>query len=1096
MLDRKKTIVAVLTAVMACLGCWGGSFFEINDQNGVFEAQIGGLPVLYSNSLGLCGSETVISPMMRWQDGVLVTSLPESSYRIWNADGSALIRKLTPTADGAQLSFDFFFAKGLAGKTIELSMGIPTAAMDWPADTIPHGEFNRPLTLQTLNGKLIFDPSGSVGGEWGLDDFRTISWCRMFRLRFFARYDQEHGTHAKAVLTIKAVPEASPALCPIPLDQVANRTFADNAARTGWTGQGADNDLGTLTLKEIYCAGIPFRLIGHAVILKGRHTPSFPDTTGVVNLPRPMQCSAIYFLHTAAWDSPLNTAVARYNFHYQDGSNAAVPVYYGPQIVDWWAAQAPYDARLGWQGILKNGHPIGVYVMRAINPNPEKTVTGIEFVSENQNSTPILLAATAVNSKVATQVQQKELDRIFSQKDGPVLNTKQWLPCAIDWCGKIEPGSALDFSFLNRQPAGEFGFLKRAGSEFEFVDCPGQPVRFWGTNFAIYGPFPDKTLSTGIARTLAAQGVNLVRIHLYAARPTQLQSPDGGLNPDMLDKMFFLISELKKNGIYIYMDLNDGMCYDQLLQRPSTAIPEEYLKFASLFDPQLKEATKRLAKLVFTTVNPYTGKALADDPVVAMYELMNEISMFANFTGYLDDHPAYRPVLEKLWNQWREHNHFAPAALPSSFNLEPVGRKFALEMEDGYLREMSGYLRSIGVKAPICGTNITFSNGDLVASAQLDFLGDHDYWAHPQFWGGKPTSYPVAAALSRPVWTKTVGALGGCALWGAPVVHSEWNYCFPNPYRSEGVPTAAAYAAYQGWDGMIFYGATGSCDDGVWSRFLSNPGIMVHAQQTDPATWGLSQVGAAILRRGDVEPAKRDLQVIQLKSDVADNVVAFEKMPFLLALGRFGISFADKANWLGKLAESDQSPEKLYFEVLKQLGDKESNANRVVSDTRQIRRYCVPPLLLIDTPRTQSITGRLSEIPQSGDSLSDLKVVSTMNWGSLNAVSIDGKPLKSSDHILLVAVGNAANTGEKLEGEYILDLGKAPVLVEPFQADVALNCSAAGTKVFVLNPQTGARMAELKSSFKDNTLSFQLNGEKSIYYEIFNPQQINRENGK
>jgi len=1051
---------------------------------------------LGGNSLGLVGSEAVISPMARWQEGIPVDPSPGSSLRVWNSDGVAFIRKLTSTADGATLSFDFFFAKGLVGDSIELCMGIPTATMDWPESAIPHGKFDRPLTLQTLGGKLVLDPAGSVGGEWALDDFRNISWCRMFRVRFFARYDGEHGTHARAVLTIKAVPEASPAFCPIPLDKVANRTFADNAARSGWTGQGTDNDLSRLTLKQLYVAGVPFHLIGRAVILKGIHTPSFPDSTGIIKLPRPMPCSSVYFLHTAAWSAPLDTVVARYKFLYLDGSSATIPVYYGRQIVDWWLAQAPWDARLAWKGPNGHGDLVGVYVMCAINPHPEKTVTGIEFVSENQNTTPILLAATAVDSSVATKVQQEELDRIFSHKDGPVLDTGKWLPCAIDWCGKIEPGSALDFSFLNQRPAGKFGFLKRVGSEFEFADRPGQPVRFWGTNFAINGPFPDKKLAPGIARTMAAQGVNLVRLHLYAARPTLLQSPDGGLNPDMLDKMFFLISELKKNGVYIYMDLNDGMCYDQLLKRPSTAIPEEYLKFASLFDPQLKEATKRLAKLVFTTVNPYTGKALVDDPVVAMYELMNEISMFTGFTGYFEDHPAYRPVLEKLWNQWRERNSLAPAALPSCFNLDPVGRKFAREMDEGYLREMSGYLRSIGVKAPICGTNVTFSNGTLVASARMDFLGDHDYWAHPQFVGGKPTNYPVPAALSRPVWMGPVDFLGLCALEGYPVVHGEWNYCFPNPYRCEGIPTAAAYAAYQGWDGMIFYGATGSCDDGEWNRFLANPGIMVHSQQTDPATWGLSQVGAVILRRGDVETAKRVLEVIQPESAVQEDVEAFRKMPFLPALGRFGFSFAGRPNWLGKLAESGQSPEKLYFAVLKQLGDTESNANRIVSDTRQIRRYCVPPLLLIDTPRTQSVTGKLSAISQSGDSLGDLKIETAMDWGSLNAVSLDGKPLKSSGHILLVAVGNAANTGELLKGEYIFDLGKAPVLMEPFRANVSLNCAAAGANVFVLNPQTGARMAELKSVSNGKTLTFQLNGEESIYYEISNAPQINRENGK
>ena len=77
-----------------------------------------------------------------------------------------------------------------------------------------------------------------------------------------------------------------------------------------------------------------------------------------------------------------------------------------------------------------------------------------------------------------------------------------------------------------------------------------------------------KADAPGIARCLARQGVNLLRIHLYAVYRDTLIAEDGSLNPEALDKMEFFIAELKKNGVYIFMDWNDGMLFERLLGKP------------------------------------------------------------------------------------------------------------------------------------------------------------------------------------------------------------------------------------------------------------------------------------------------------------------------------------------------------------------------------------------------------------------------------------------------------------------------------------------------------------------------------------------------
>ncbi len=1084
---RARTIVACLLGFLMVQGAFAQEpYLKFSDQGGVLRGEIGGIPFVDKDVITLLAPDWTVA-CHRAGKGVPSTSPTGASIWTWDFKGGSLVRTLEAIPDGWRTSFDFSYDKGLNGKCIQLCLETSKVCMDFPKGMIPGGSFETPLTLHSLAGDIVLDPTGSTGGKWSFDDFREAKWHGKFRITFSAPYNPASGAKGRAVLSITAKPAPSPAFVQLPLNADVSRSFADDDSHAGWTGQGHENDLSTLPAGQLSSAAIPFNITGRAIVLRGSNTPAFPLSSGLMKFPAPVKSPTLYFLHTAAWNAKFNIPVAEYDLVYEDGSVERIPVRYGHEIIDWWAAMPAVNARVAWKGRNGGNHLVGVYMVRADNPYPEKALKGIEFKSTNSSCTPALLAITAINSAIANKGQIDALEAAFRKNIPPPLDTKGWKPCVIAWNGGIQPGSAIDFSFLNHKPAGKFGFLKRVGGEFEFEGKPGETVRFWGTNFAIEGPFPDKSLSPGIAGTLAAQGVNLVRLHLYAARPYLLQSRDGGLNPQMLDKMFFLIAELEKNGIYLYMDWNDGICYDELLKRPSTFQPEEHLKYSSFFDPELKKATKRLAELLFTTVNPYTGKALANDPGIAMFEIMNEASMLQNWlTISTQIHGPYRVLLENLWNNWLKSNHLAARPLPmTNFDGDPAARRFATEMDRAYFNEMRDYLHSIGVKAPVCGTNFTFNNGNFVAQAQMDFFGDHMYWAHPSFSFGVPGACPTSAALERPLWTAPVGSLGPCALAGYPAVHSEWNYCFPNPCRSEGIPIAASYAAYQGWDGMIFYGATGSCDEGIWNRFLKNPAIMTHSQQTDPATWGLSQIGAVMFRRGDVEQAKRVLNVVLPESVIYESVMPLKKMPFLPALGRYEVSFAKKANWLGELAESSKEPALLYPDVLRHLGAKESNSDRIVSDTRQIRRYDKPALLFVDTPKTQSVTGRLCDIEKSGDSLSLLKVNTAMTWGSVNATAIDGLPLTDSKRILFVAVANAANTGERLEGGYLVSMGKAPVLLEPFQSKITLKSSLANAKLYAVASATGARIAELPLTKNGGAFSFQLDGSQgTIYFEL------------
>ena len=186
------------------------------------------------------------------------------------------------------------------------------------------------------------------------------------------------------------------------------------------------------------------------------------------------------------------------------------------------------------------------------------------------------------------------------------------------------------------------------------------------------------------------------------------------------------------------------------------------------------------------------------------------------------------------------------------------------------------------------------------------------------------------------------------------------------------------------------------------------------------------------------------------------------------------------------MCSSDLTPEELYQKVLATFGDRRSNANRVVNDTGEIRRYSSPALLLIDTPRAQAATGQLDQLSRTGDRLADLALESPMTRGTVSLVSLDGKPLRNSERMLLTAVANAANRSIRADSSkgLLYDLGNAPVVAEPFTASIRLR-NALPLKVYRLDPATGERTGEVQAERKGEELSFKLTpDDRTIYFEL------------
>ncbi|MDO5582239.1 MAG: carbohydrate binding domain-containing protein, partial [Planctomycetia bacterium] len=234
------------------------------------------------------------------------------------------------------------------------------------------------------------------------------------------------------------------------------------------------------------------------------------------------------------------------------------------------------------------------------------------------------------------------------------------------------------------EPAGSHGFIRAEGDQF--VNDDG-PVRFWGVNLCMSGNFPDKETATAMARRMACFGINAVRLHHMDLReiwgknfPRQTE-----IDPEKLDRLDWLISQFKLNGIYVNINLHvskkmqevDG--FSDYKDRPN------HDKGIDNYEPRLIQLQKKYAKDLLTHVNPYTKNAYINEPAVAMIEINNENSIISSyFTWNLDNKcpEVYAAPLRVRWNQWLKEKYKTTEELNKAWKLINVPITVEL-IEDG-----------------------------------------------------------------------------------------------------------------------------------------------------------------------------------------------------------------------------------------------------------------------------------------------------------------------------------------------------------------------------------------------------------------------------
>jgi len=634
----------------------------------------------------------------------------------------------------------------------------------------------------------------------------------------------------------------------------------------------------------------------------------------------------------------------------------------------------------------------------------------------------------------------------------------------------------LDLRGLNEKVAGESGFIKAAGDEFQLGN--GQSVRFWAINTGHNICDADDATLEMTASRWAKMGINMVRIH--GGMFDRKGDDPVVIDHDHLEKFHHVVQVLKQHGIYthvshffpLWMQLkaSDGIAGSALGKHPFT-LP--------YFEPRMQEIYRNWVKQILTT--KINGKALIDEPAVACVEIINEDSLFfwtfsaANIgdgplatleTQYAAWLTQKYGSLDKAFAVWGKEHHqrdnvaATRAALLDAWNMTRDGMQgddkrkrmtdqiaFLATTQRNFYRDTAAYMKELGCKSPISASNWTTADNLVLGGVErwtylaTDVVDKHGYFGGKH--EGDASGYSVreghfyedACALTDPESVP----ISYLQIAGKPHIDSEIAWNKPNRFIADGNLLVASYAALQGVDGYIWFAA----EDGNWLNNGNGKWTWMM-----PGEIGQSPAAALQYRRGDVKQSAPVVRQISSDADVlalnGTGIVEGKNVDFRMTATPASSdanqlsSFDPLTYFAGRVERSFDNNAKPVSQDLSKLIDRKSK--RITSITAELTWNYGDGLLTVNTPNSQAVTGFLSKA--GSIKLGDVTFDSSMEYGTVHVISLDDQPLSKSRKILIQAFSEEKMYGFRAEKGTIKDVGRAPINVRDIDGTVTFSNAA------------------------------------------------------
>ena len=232
-----------------------------------------------------------------------------------------------------------------------------------------------------------------------------------------------------------------------------------------------------------------------------------------------------------------------------------------------------------------------------------------------------------------------------------------------------ETEKILDFSDLNRTPAGEYGFLQADGDQLVFVQG-GQKTqaRFVGVTYDLSAGIPDAETAAAMAEELYTSGINLVVAeHVYAA----LKGADGDFSDEKAEAFDLFEYELGLKGIYLYLKVFTP-------EDLGVAGPDLF------FGTETINLTQRFLKRFLSHYNK-NKKTYAEDPTVVAIQYASDASLLWMNEG---DVLKTGDELQRQFNVWLGKKYASRIDLDNAWTSRYLHKELGNNenFEDGTVR--------------------------------------------------------------------------------------------------------------------------------------------------------------------------------------------------------------------------------------------------------------------------------------------------------------------------------------------------------------------------------------------------------------------------
>ena len=710
---------------------------------------------------------------------------------------------------------------------------------------------------------------------------------------------------------------------------------------------------------------------------------------------------------------------------------------------------------------------------------------------------------------VAFLAKQEDLDRLTKTVAGP------------DWFAftpTSDPGpTVIGMTDWLEKPAGKHGGVRMAGGHFQTED--GTPIKFWGTNLSYGGGCaPKKQDAEVTAARFARYGVSGVRLHKFSYPKNKMgigELDDATkMTPDGLDRLDYFASQLKGNGVYFGWSHTYGfhvcpgnrgrlVAYDEIANNLK-GNTYGFINFAEDVQDLMIEMVVGLLK----HKNPHTGLTYAEEPALSFIELQNEDDIFfytsekafgacptykklfmARFCDWLKARYGSEDGLKKAWagalaageslaaknilpqtNPWFFGDDHLPAQKGGARQRLIDTAAWLHELQNKFYGHFVKAIRDAGYKGPICGSpwqapSMLPHYYNLRSDYLAGYIDRHNYF------GGrlansmlaKPGSGYFSSGLQQTI--------------DRPFGLSEWITVYPSLYSAEGPAIIAAYGmGLQGWDASYEFQSQPS---GRMSDRAGWPPWGVWEADT-PTQLGQYPALARMVLRGDVKESPV-LSVRRVSPDeLATGTFTFsDKVVQQGDVKSFGGSVPAEALAAGRVVVefTDKPQPSTFIDMAKyRQGTAIASATgQLVWDTGEQGYFTV------NTAGTKAVVGFAGGKTLA---LGDVTVSVACPYASIFLTALErGATLATAKSALVSAVARSANSGFTyfaLDSKTI-DNGKAPILLEPVKATIALS----GRKVQAVNilDHDGRRTGK---TLPVQNGAFTIDGakDKTLYYEV------------